>query len=85
GAPIRQCDEWAEQDADAARTLIPALVKVIRALLIEHKMMPSGDCRICQSAWPCPVMTTIRALLKDRNTSSTPLSCGRTATSGGPD
>jgi hypothetical protein len=33
-------------------------------MLIEHQMTPSGDCRICSSAWPCPVVT-IHALVKD--------------------
>jgi len=57
--------EWSSEDMDAARKLIPDLVVVIRGLLIEHQMTPSGDCRICSSAWPCPVVTTIHALVKD--------------------
>jgi len=40
-------------------------VLVIRRLLGEHKLQPSVDCRTCTSAWPCPVVTTIHAILKD--------------------
>jgi hypothetical protein len=57
--------EWSWEDIDAARKLIPDLVVVIRGLLLEHQMMTSGDCRICTSAWPCSVVTTIHALVKD--------------------
>ncbi len=57
--------EWTPQDADSARKLIPDLVVVIRGLVIEHQARPGGGCRICASAWPCPVMTTIHALVKD--------------------
>ncbi|MGQ0778915.1 MAG: hypothetical protein ACT4NY_31645 [Pseudonocardiales bacterium] len=38
---------------------------VIRGLLVEHKAHADAACRICRQAWPCPVMTTIHALLKD--------------------
>ena len=57
--------EWCCEDIDSARKLIPDLVVVIRGLLLEHQAQPSGDCRICPSAWPCPVVTTIHALVKD--------------------
>ena len=60
-----KCCEWSQQDADTARTLIPDLVVVIRGILFEHEAQPSGNCRICPSAWPCPVVTTIHALVKD--------------------
>ncbi|MGH4022263.1 MAG: hypothetical protein ACRDT0_24115 [Pseudonocardiaceae bacterium] len=60
-----RCDEWSDQDVDTVRELIPDLVLVIRGLLIEHKVQASGDCRICTSAWPCPVVTRIHALVKD--------------------
>jgi hypothetical protein len=60
-----KCDEWTEQDANTARELIPALVNMIRALLIEHAVTPQGNCRICSSVWPCPVVTTIHGLVKD--------------------
>jgi hypothetical protein len=42
--------EWSDEDVDTARKLIPDLVLVIRGLLIEHQMEPSGACRICASA-----------------------------------
>jgi len=28
-------------------------------------VQPSGNCRICASPWPCPVVTAIHGLLKD--------------------
>jgi hypothetical protein len=58
-------EEWTDQDADTARKLISDLVLVIRGLLLEHHVQPSGNCRICASPWPCPVVTSIHALLKD--------------------
>ncbi len=60
-----QDDEWSADDMDVARGLIGDLVLVIRGLLIEHERQTSGDCQICTSAWPCPVVTTIHALVKD--------------------
>ncbi|MGH3693936.1 MAG: hypothetical protein ACRDRX_08120 [Pseudonocardiaceae bacterium] len=57
--------EWHRDDVDAARKLIPDLVMVIRGLLLEHQPQPSGTCQICGSPWPCPVVTTIHALVKD--------------------
>jgi hypothetical protein len=58
-------DEWSEQDVDTARELIPDLVVVIRGLIGEHESDRHGECRICASAWPCPVVTKIHALVKD--------------------
>ncbi|MPZ66684.1 MAG: hypothetical protein GEU83_14630 [Pseudonocardiaceae bacterium] len=60
-----RCGEWSEEDVDTARELIPDLVVVIRGVLGEHGPQPAGDCRICTVPWPCPVVTTIHALLKD--------------------
>lgn len=59
------CEKWTAEDADAARKLIPDLVIVIRGLLYDHQVQPSGDCRTCASAWPCPVVTLIHGLVKD--------------------
>lgn len=58
-------DDWSEQDMDTARELIPDLVLVIRGLLREHGARAGGECRICGSSWPCPVVTSIHALVKD--------------------
>ncbi|MGI9062640.1 MAG: hypothetical protein ACR2FQ_02290 [Pseudonocardiaceae bacterium] len=60
-----QDDEWSADDTETAHNLIGDLVLVIRGLLIEHRPQSSGDCRICTSAWPCPVVTTIHATVKD--------------------
>jgi hypothetical protein len=60
-----KANEWSWDDIDVARKLIPDPVVVIRGLLIEHGAQPSGECRVCSSAWPCPVVTTIHALVKD--------------------
>lgn len=58
-------DEWSDQDINTARELIPALVIVIRGVLIEHEVQDSGECQTCSSAFPCPVVTAIHSLLKD--------------------
>jgi len=58
-------DRWAGQDVEAARKLIPDLVVVIRGMLANHQLTPGGDCGSCRSAWPCPIVTTIHALVKD--------------------
>jgi hypothetical protein len=60
-----QDDEWSTDDGETARKLIGDLALVIRRLLGEHKLQPSADCQICTSAWPCPVVTTIHAVVKD--------------------
>lgn len=57
--------EWSPADIERARQLIPDLLVVIRGLLGEHEVDPSGVCRICASAWPCPVVTTIHELVTD--------------------
>lgn len=59
------CEEWTDQDADTARKVISDLALVVRGLLIEHQVRPSGGCRICAPPWPCPVVTAIHGLLKD--------------------
>ncbi|MGH3755296.1 MAG: hypothetical protein ACRDRP_21895 [Pseudonocardiaceae bacterium] len=60
-----ECYEWSPEDMDSARKLITDLMVVIRGLLMEHTVAPSGNCRICPLAWPCPVVTTIHALVTD--------------------
>jgi hypothetical protein len=57
--------EWSIADMDTARGLIGDLVLAIRGLMIEHELRSGGDCRICASAWPCPVLTTIHGFVKD--------------------
>ncbi|MGH3937005.1 MAG: hypothetical protein ACRDS1_18815 [Pseudonocardiaceae bacterium] len=57
--------EWSPDDMTRARELICDLVIVIRGLLIEHERQTCGDCRICAAAWPCPVVMTIHAFVKD--------------------
>lgn len=57
--------EWSEQDMNSARKVIVDLVLTIRGMLIEHERQNNGDCQICTSAWPCPVVTTIHSFLKD--------------------
>jgi len=61
----QQPDDWSDEEIETARKLIPDLVVVIRGLLIEHKAQADATCRMCRVAWPCPVTTTIHALLKD--------------------
>jgi len=58
-------DEWSDDDVNTARALIPALVLLGRQLLREHDVRADGDCEVCASAWPCPVVTTIHTVVKD--------------------
>jgi hypothetical protein len=62
---VRKFQEWTEENIDTARQLIPDLVIIVRGLLLDHQVRSDGDCRICRSAWPCPVVTLIHGLLKD--------------------
>lgn len=57
--------EWTDHHVNTARELIPDLVLIIQQLLREHRVEANGGCQICTSAWPCPVVTTIHALVKD--------------------
>ncbi|MGH3719225.1 MAG: hypothetical protein ACRDRI_10390 [Pseudonocardiaceae bacterium] len=61
----RMVAAWSREDEANARKLIPDLVIILRGLLIEHEMRPQGTCRTCSSPWPCPVITTMHALVKD--------------------
>jgi hypothetical protein len=60
-----QDNEWSTEDSDTARELINDLLLVIRGLMFEHKLQPNGDCRTCAAVWPCPVITSIHAFVKD--------------------
>ena len=60
-----QDGEWSIDDSETARKLIGDLVLVIRGLLGEHRLGGSGDCWTCPSAWPCPVVATIHAIVKN--------------------
>lgn len=60
-----QIPDWSDDDMKTARELIGDLVLVLRGVLIEHQLQSSGDCRICTSTWPCPVVSTIHTLVKD--------------------
>lgn len=57
--------EWCDEDVEAARTLIPDLVTVIRGALVHHKETSTGECRTCGTQSPCPSVRTIHALVKD--------------------
>jgi hypothetical protein len=57
--------EWSADDSARARELIDDLVFVLRGLLVEHERRDSGACWTCAVAWPCPVVTTIHAVIKD--------------------
>ncbi|MGB6163068.1 MAG: hypothetical protein WBF75_10960 [Pseudonocardiaceae bacterium] len=48
---------WTDQDLDATR----------------NQIQPSGDCPICASSWPCPVVTAIHGLLNDPERQFVPL------------
>ena len=61
----QQDTEWSADEIDRARKLIDDLVLTLRGLLTEHELQTSGHCRVCAAAWPCPVVTTIHAFVKD--------------------
>ncbi|WP_020671558.1 hypothetical protein [Amycolatopsis nigrescens] len=56
---------WGEADARSARRLIPDLVDVIRAVLMDHHENRYGLCRCCLRAWPCASVQTVHRMLKD--------------------
>ncbi|HEY0449538.1 hypothetical protein [Actinophytocola sp.] len=57
---------WSEEDTASARSLIPDLVTVVRAILALHDPSAAdGSCRTCGVEWPCPAVHTIHGLLKD--------------------
>lgn len=58
-------DEWTDREVDTIRELIGDLVFIVRQLLREHEVRDTGDCRICASAWPCRVVTTIHLIATD--------------------
>jgi hypothetical protein len=60
-----QDSEWSPDDMNRARGLISDLVLVLRGLLVEHRLRTGGGCGVCMSTWPCPVVTTIHAVVKD--------------------
>ena len=60
-----QDDDWSAEDSETASELINDLLLVVRGLMIEHKLQTDGDCRICTCAWPCPVIMSIHAFVKD--------------------
>lgn len=62
---VSKTDEWSDEDIESVRRLIPDLLVTIRGLLVEHEVTSSGNCRTCPSVWPCPVVRTIHALVKD--------------------
>ncbi|MPZ81133.1 MAG: hypothetical protein GEV28_12355 [Actinophytocola sp.] len=57
---------WSEEDTASARSLIPDLVTVVRAVLALHDTSTgAAGCRTCGVEWPCPAFATIHGLLKD--------------------
>jgi hypothetical protein len=60
-----QDNEWSTADSETVRELINDLLLVIRGLMFEHKLQTNGDCRTCAAVWPCPMITSIHAFVKD--------------------
>ena len=48
-----------------ARTEVPRLVAALRATLTTHKADAAGQCLTCCTAWPCAVIDSAHAYLKD--------------------
>ena len=63
-------DEWTEEDAESARALIQDLVTVIRGVAATHEPPTTepGNCRTCETSWPCTPIITIHRLVKDPDT-----------------
>lgn len=57
-------EQWSDEQSELVRLLLSDLVSVIRGVLVGHKAQ-GGDCQTCGIAWPCSVITTIHALVKD--------------------
>lgn len=57
--------EWSADDRDRARMVIGDLALVLRRLLGDHGLHSNGNCRTCPWPWPCPVVRTIHAVVKD--------------------
>lgn len=62
---VSKADGWSDEDLASVRRLIPDLLIAIRGLLVAHEVTSSGNCRTCPSPWPCPVVRTLHALVKD--------------------
>lgn len=58
-------DDWADDDVESARQLVPDLVTTIRGIVLVHKETAVGVCGACNSPWPCSTVTTIHGLVKD--------------------
>jgi hypothetical protein len=56
---------WTVADAETARELVPDLITIVRALLVDHKETAAGTCPVCNSRWPCTTVCTIHRLVKD--------------------
>lgn len=62
---VLEDQERREEDSDAVYQVILDLVLVIRGLVYAHRVRPDSGCRVCTSAWPCPVITQIHGFFKD--------------------
>ncbi len=68
-------ETWNEQDLNTIRELIWDLVQIVRQMLREHQFQDTGDCRVCISAWPCSVVTTIHDLVMSPEHQLVALTC----------
>jgi hypothetical protein len=57
--------EWSTDDIQSARDLLPDLIGIVRAMLLDHKETAIGVCPTCNSRWPCVTVCTIHRLVKD--------------------
>jgi hypothetical protein len=62
---VTKVTDWNERDAKTARRLIPDLVDVIRAALLQHDAGWYGRCRVCHATWPCATVQSIHQIVKD--------------------
>lgn len=57
--------DWTDEDAESARALIPDLVTIVRAIVLDHRETGTGACSTCTTAWPCSAVRTIHGLVCD--------------------
>jgi hypothetical protein len=58
-------DAWNEKDIAALREAVRHLVLIIRGMVVAHESDDGGDCRLCETPWPCWVTEYVHGLVRD--------------------
>jgi hypothetical protein len=56
---------WTNDERELVRRSIVDMSYVIRGLVVAHESSNVGNCKKCDTAWPCPVTESIHRLIKD--------------------